>query len=255
MDRQIAFKSKKVNAAGVFLDTGDTASDFRVTSQEMEEITLDRFKGKTKVITTFPSLDTPVCDLQVKEFNQRASGFSPDVAVLGMSMDLPFAQKRFCQMNNIKDVFVLSDYKNKSFALNYGLLVKELQLLARSVMIVDAGNVIRYFQIVPEIASPPDYESAISALEKILAGPAPANDIPPVYDLSGNNWMKKDGVISKKISFSEKKDLILYSEILSALAGMEKIEFAIDSREKEAIISLTGNYSPILPLLISKIKT
>ena len=254
MDRQITFKGKEVSVAGVFLRVGDTASDFRVTSQEMEEVTLERYKGKTKVITTFPSLDTPVCDLQVKEFNQRASGFSVDVVILGISMDLPFAQRRFCQANNIKDVFVLSDYKSKSFALNYGLLIKELGLLARSVMIVDAGNVIRYFQLVPEMTSPPDYESAIAALKKILAGPVYAGSA-PAYDLPGNNWTKKDGAISKKISFSEKGDLIFYSEILSVLAGRENIEFAVDSREKEATISLTGDYSPTLPLLIDKINS
>ena len=110
--------------------------------------------------------------MQVKEFNKKASGFSKDVVVIGISKDLPFAQKRFCQDNNIKDSVILSDYKTSSFGLNYGVLIKELYLLARSVHIVDRDGVLRYSQIVPELTSPPDYEDVLKNLELVLKNSA-----------------------------------------------------------------------------------
>ncbi|MCM8816467.1 MAG: thiol peroxidase, partial [Candidatus Omnitrophica bacterium] len=110
----------------------------------MEETVLEKYQGKIKVITSFPSLDTPVCDLQVREFNKRASFLSDDVVVIGISMDLPFAQKRFCEASNIKNIFLYSDYKYLNFSLNYGLFIKELHLIARSALIIDKNNLIRY---------------------------------------------------------------------------------------------------------------
>ena len=144
------------------------APDFKVVSQDLKEISLADFKGKTKIITSFPSLDTPVCDLQVKEFNQRAAGVSQEVVILGISKDLPFAQQRFCESFEIKNVKVFSDYKTSSFGINYGLLIKELNLLARSVLILDKNDNLRYIQIVGELTTPPDYEDVLKNLSEIL---------------------------------------------------------------------------------------
>ena len=168
MAKQIRFKGNPVHLEGTELELGSKAPKFKVVSQDLEDVSLADFKGKVKVITSFPSLDTPVCDLQVKEFNKRASGFSPEVVVLGISKDLPFAQKRFCEMNGIKNVEVLSDYKYSSFGNNYGLLIKELNLLARAVLILDQNDIVRYIQIVEELTTPPDYEDALKNLQQIL---------------------------------------------------------------------------------------
>jgi thiol peroxidase len=110
----------------------------------------------------------------VKEFNKRASQMGPEVVVVGISMDLPFAQKRFCETFEIRNVRVVSDYKSASFGINYGLLIKELRLLARSVMIADNNNILRYLQIVPELTSPPDYEDAIKGLGEVIRNPSAA---------------------------------------------------------------------------------
>jgi thiol peroxidase len=172
MARIVTFKGKPVTLVGRGLKTGMIAPDFRVVSADAKETRLYDFKEKIKVINFFLSIDTPVCDLQVKEFNKRATGFSSDVVVLGISKDLPFAQKRFCEANNIKSVLTLSDYKFSSFGLNYGVLVKEMNLLGRGVVIIDKNNVIRYFRIVEELTTPPDYEDALKNLTEIIKNPA-----------------------------------------------------------------------------------
>lgn len=153
------------------LKTGVIAPDFKVVSQELKEVALRDFKGMIKILTSFPSLDTPVCDLQVKEFNKRASALSGEVVILGISKDLPFAQKRFCESFEIRNVKVLSDYKSSSFGINYGLLIKELNLLARSVLIVDKNDTLRYMQVTGELTDPVDYEDALKNLTGILNNP------------------------------------------------------------------------------------
>ena len=167
MPKTVIFKGTPMTLVGRDLTVGSPAPDFKVVSQEMKDVALSNFKGKIKVITFFLSLDTPVCDLQVKEFNKRASLLSSDVVVLGISKDLPFAQKRFCQSNDIKNVVVLSDYKDSSFGLNYGLLIKEMSLLARGVAIVDKKDILRYMEIVKELTTPPNYEEALKALAEV----------------------------------------------------------------------------------------
>ncbi len=172
MTGKITFKGSPLTLAGRVLKTGVIVPDFKVVSQDLKEISLRDFKGKIKILTSFPSLDTPVCDLQVKEFNKRATGLSADVVILGISKDLPFAQKRFCETFEIKNVTVLSDYKSSSFGINYGLLIKELNLLARSVLIVDKNDVLRYIQITGELTSPLDYEDVLKNLTDVLNNPS-----------------------------------------------------------------------------------
>ncbi len=177
MLKKVFFKGNPLTLVGREIKVGDKAPDFKVSSKDLKEVGLDGFKGKIKIITSFLSLDTPVCDLQVKEFNKRAASLAKDVVILGLSKDLPFAQIRFCEMNNITNVQVLSDYKYSSFGINYGLLIKELNLLARAIVIIDKEDRIRYVQIVEEETKHPDYDDALKNLEQILAkGPIGVKD-------------------------------------------------------------------------------
>ncbi|MBN1595949.1 thiol peroxidase [candidate division FCPU426 bacterium] len=170
--RTITAKGNELHLTGRMLEIGDEAPDFTVVGEDMQEIRLRDFGNKIKLLTTFPSLDTSTCQMQVKTFNQKAGGFDPDVVVVGISRDLPFAQKRFCEMNNITGVIAASDYRYASFGLNYGLLVRETRLLARAIVIADKNNVVRYRQIVPELSREPDYDDAMRELQKVVKDPA-----------------------------------------------------------------------------------
>lgn len=169
--RKIGFKGAPLTLVGRNIEEGNTAPDFRAVNGDLQEIRLSGFAGKVKIITSFPSIDTPVCDLQVKEFNKRAIGLSADTTIIAISKDLPFAQRRFCQANDIRNVLTISDYKYSSFGINYGLLIKELNLLARAVLIVDKNNIIRYVQIAQELTGALNYEDALNNLRKVMDNP------------------------------------------------------------------------------------
>lgn len=171
MSREIKFKGNPVTLVGRNTKIASPAADFRVVTQDLKEVGLADYAGKFKVITSFPSLDTPVCDLQVKEFNQRATNLGSDILVLGISKDLPFAQKRFCDTFAIKNIALLSDYKFSSFGINYGLLIKESNLLARAVVILDKNNILRYRQVVTEQSQPPDYQDVLKNLGEVIKTP------------------------------------------------------------------------------------
>lgn len=147
--------------------TGATAPDFTVLDGELNEVRLSDHPGKIKVISVTPSLDTPVCDLQLRRFNSEASQLPSEVVVMNISMDLPFAISRFCTTAGIDRVRVLSDHRDASFGSAFGLLIKESRLLARAVVILDRENVVRYCEIVPELSNHPDYEKALQALKAV----------------------------------------------------------------------------------------
>ena len=168
MARMITFRGAPLTLIGKQAKIGQRAFDFKLISQDLKEVKLSDFYGKIKVVNFFPSLDTPVCDLQVKEFNKKAAGLSPDIVVIGVSKDLPFAQARFCSLNEIKNEVVLSDYRFSSFGLNYGFLIKELNLLARGTIIIDQNQRIRYIQLVSEITHSVNFKDVFSALEDLL---------------------------------------------------------------------------------------
>jgi thiol peroxidase len=172
MRRTITFKGNPLTLVGRPVKEGDAAPDFKALAGDLKEVRLSQIKNPIKIVTSFPSLDTPVCDMQVKEFNERAASLSDDVAILGISNDLPFAQRRFCEANDIARMTVLSDYRYSSFGINYGLLIKELKLLARAVCILDRNDVVRYIQLVGELTVPPDYDRAIEKLREVVAKPA-----------------------------------------------------------------------------------
>ncbi|MFA0889631.1 MAG: thiol peroxidase [Synergistales bacterium] len=164
----ITMKGNPLTLVGPELKPQDKAPFFTVVDQNLVPKTLADFQGKFKVISVTPSLDTPVCDLQIHWFNEDAANQPRDVAVINISMDLPFAIRRFCATGGIDKAIALSDHRDASFGTNWGVLIKELRLLARSIFIVDPANVIRYVQIVPEQTSEPDYEAAIEALRKLM---------------------------------------------------------------------------------------
>ncbi|MCS7191402.1 MAG: thiol peroxidase [Armatimonadetes bacterium] len=165
----VTFRGNPLTLLGQDLQVGEKAPDFQVVDTDLKPVTLKDFAGKVVLISVTPSLDTPVCDAQGKKFNELATNLSEDVVVLNISVDLPFAQKRWCGINNIDRIKVVSDYQERDFGIKYGVLIKELKLLARSVWIVDKDGVIRYKQIVPEVTNEPDYEATMAALKEIVS--------------------------------------------------------------------------------------
>lgn len=165
----ISFKGNPLTLLGVESKVGDKAPDFMVLDNELNIKGLKSFEGKIKVISVTPSLDTPVCDLQARRFNAEAAKLSDDVVVLNISMDLPFALSRFCATAGIDKVKTFSDHREASFANAYGVMIKELRLLARSVFIIDKDDIIRYIEIVPEVTDQPDYDKVLEALKKLAS--------------------------------------------------------------------------------------
>lgn len=159
----ITFKGNSVTLLGPELKAGDKAPEFQVVDTALAPITLADFAGKTKIICAVPSLDTPVCDTETRRFNREAAQLPDDIVVLTVSLDLPFAQKNWCAAAGIDRVKILSDYQERSFGLAYGVLIKELMLLSRSIFVVDANDVVRYVQHVPEITEEPDYPAVLEA--------------------------------------------------------------------------------------------
>lgn len=157
-----------VTLTGAQLRVGDKAPDFTVLDGNLKEIRLKDFEGKIKVISVTPSLDTPVCDMQARRFNQEAAQLPDSVVILNISMDLPFAISRFCTTAGIDKVKAYSDHRDASFGNAYGVLIKELRLLARSIFILDKDNIICYIEIVPEVTSHTDYDKALKEVSSLL---------------------------------------------------------------------------------------
>lgn len=172
MARMVTFKGTPLALIGKPVKVGRQAFDFKLISQDLKVVKLSDFSGKIKVVNFFPSLDTPVCDLQVKEFNKKAAGLSSDIVVIGISKDLPFAQARFCSVNEIKNEIVLSDYRFSSFGLNYGFLISELNLLARGTLIIDRRDCLRYVQVVSEVTHSVNFDEVFDNLQDVLRASA-----------------------------------------------------------------------------------
>jgi thiol peroxidase len=164
----VTFKGNPLTLLGPEVRVGDKAPDFRVLDNAMQPVTLESFKGKLKIISAVPSLDTPVCDMETRKFNEEAGKLPEKVAILTISMDLPFAQARWCAAAGVEKVKTFSDYRDRSYGLAYGVLIKELKLLARTVFIIDEQDVIRYVERVPEITREPDYDRILSAVRALL---------------------------------------------------------------------------------------
>ncbi|CAB1076640.1 Thiol peroxidase, Tpx-type (EC [Olavius algarvensis Delta 1 endosymbiont] len=148
---------------------GDTVPDVALLGNDLSPVQLSSYKGKVCVISVVPSLDTPVCDMQTRKFNEQAGSLDDNVAILTMSMDLPFAQARWCGAAGVEKVVTLSDHRDAAFGEAFGLLIKELRLLARAVLVVDKDGKIQYAQLVNEVTEEPDYNAALEAVKKLLA--------------------------------------------------------------------------------------
>ena len=162
----VKFKGNPLTLVGQEVKVGLRAPDFQVLGQDLSPVTLATFAGKTLLISVVPSLDTPVCDAQTRRFNQEAAQLGT-VEILTVSVDLPFAQKRWCGAAGIDKVKVVSDHKDASFGKAYGVLIKELRLLSRSLFLVDGSGTVRYVEYVPEVTSHPNYDAALAAVRQL----------------------------------------------------------------------------------------
>jgi len=165
---KITFKGNPMTLVGPELKVGDAAPDFSVVDNSLAAVNLATYAGNIKVISAVPSLDTPVCDTETRRFNQEAAKLPEGVSILTISVDLPFAQKRWCGAAGIDKVVTLSDYRDRFFGLAYGVVIDELKLLSRSIFVVDRNDIIRYIQHVPEVTQEPNYEVVLLAVRELL---------------------------------------------------------------------------------------
>ncbi|SNV64585.1 thiol peroxidase [Veillonella rodentium] len=161
----VTFAGGPITLVGPEVKVGQQAPDFTVLSNDLQPKTLKDFDGKVKVISVVPSLDTGVCDAQTRWFNQDATSLSDDVVVLTISMDLPFAQKRWCGAAGVDKVVTLSDHKDTSFGEHYGFLIEELRLLSRGVVVINKDNKVTYVEYVPEVTQAVNFDAALEAIK------------------------------------------------------------------------------------------
>ena len=164
----ITFKGAGLTLLGNPVSAGETAPDFTVLANDLSFKTLADYKGSVLIISAVPSLDTPVCDVETRRFNQEAANLDESIKVLTISNDLPFAQARWCGAAGINAVETLSDHRDLAFGNAYGLVIKELRLLARAVLVLDKEGKIVYQEIVPEVTDEPNYDAAIAAAKAAL---------------------------------------------------------------------------------------
>jgi thiol peroxidase len=168
IDSLITMKGSPLNLVASPPRLGDHAPDCELLDNDLTPVKLSDFRPKVCIISSVPSLDTGICDKMTRRFNEEAAKIGKDVVVLTISMDLPFAQKRWCAAAGIENVKTLSDHRNAEFGNAYGLLIKELRLLARAVFVLDNDRVVRYIEVVSELTNEPDYDAAINAAKQLL---------------------------------------------------------------------------------------
>jgi thiol peroxidase len=164
----VTMKGKSLTLLGSEVKAGARAPDFEVVANDLTAVKFSSFAGKVCIISSVPSLDTSVCDTMTRRFNVEAGKLGKDVAVLTISMDLPFAQKRWCGAAGVENLQTLSDYRDASFGRGYGVLIKELRLLARAVFVVDKEGIVRHKQLVAELTNEPDYQAILKAVKELL---------------------------------------------------------------------------------------
>jgi thiol peroxidase len=164
----VTMKGNPIVLLGNEVKVGDLAPDFEVVDNGLSPVKFSSFRGKVCVLSSVPSLDTPVCDMETRRFNSEAAQLSDDVEILTISMDLPFAQARWCGAAGVTRVKTLSDHRDAAFGSGYGVLIKGLRLLARALFVVDRQGVVRYHELVKEITSEPDYTAVLAAVKDCL---------------------------------------------------------------------------------------
>lgn len=162
----VTMKGNPLTLIGNEAKVGEEAPDVIVLDNNLTPVKLSSYRPKICIISSVPSLDTPVCDIETRKFNEVVSKLEEKIRILTISMDLPFAQKRWCGAAGVENLQTLSDHREAQFGLAYGVLIKELRLLARAVFLVDQKGILQYIQLVKEIASEPDYEEIWGALKK-----------------------------------------------------------------------------------------
>lgn len=163
----ITMGGNPVTLIGKEIKVGDKAPDFTALKSDLSPYSLKDAGQGVKIISVVPSLDTGVCELQTINFNEQAAKLE-DVTILTLSVDLPFAQGRFCSANNIDKVLTLSDHRDLSFGMNYGYVIEELRLLARGIVIIDKDNIVKYVEYVKEVTDHPNYDKAIEEVKKLI---------------------------------------------------------------------------------------
>jgi thioredoxin-dependent peroxiredoxin len=164
----VTFGGNPLTLVGNEVKEGDKAPQFTVLEKDLKPVTLGDFEGKVKLISVTPSLDTPLCDLQARKFNEEAAALPDSVVVFNISMDLPFAIARFCTSAGIDKIKTLSDHRDASFGFAYGVLIKELRLLSRAIFVIDQKDVVTYVEVVPEVTNAPNYERALAEVKKLV---------------------------------------------------------------------------------------
>jgi thiol peroxidase len=169
--RTTIMRGKPLTLAGPEIKVGQKAPDFKLLAMDFSEVALSRSKGQIRLLSVVHSIDTPVCDLQTQRFEEEAAKFK-DIVLYAISMDLPFAQSRYCGAHGIKNLKTLSDHRDASFGRAYGVLIEDLRLMSRAIFIIDRDDTVRYVEYVPRVSNPPDYDRAIEALQKLAGQPA-----------------------------------------------------------------------------------
>ncbi len=163
----VTMKGNPLSLAGNDVQIGQSAPNCTLIANDLSEFQLSSLKGKKVILSVVPSLDTPICDLQTKRFNSEAANYGTDVAIVTISMDLPFAQARWCGATGSDQIQTLSDYRSAAFGEAYGVLIEGLRLLARAIFVVDANGDLQYKQIVSEVTDEPNYDEVLNAVKKL----------------------------------------------------------------------------------------
>lgn len=164
----IKVKGRDIALVGNMLETGKKAPAWQLTNIQMNEVSLDHYRGHLIILATMPSLDTATCSLEAMRFNTQASLLSNKIKIIVVSKDLPFTQAKWCQAKNANNIITLSAYKNNTFAKAYGVLLKDIELLARAIFIINEEGIIKYIQYVKHLADEPDYDSVLQAAQELI---------------------------------------------------------------------------------------
>lgn len=171
-NKNITFKGNKLSLLGNEIREGSKAPAFTLVGTDMNDVTLDSFKNKVMIIAAVPSLDTPTCQTETKRFNQEISKLGSECAMLVVSLDLPFAQSRWCGAEGVHNLITASDYKYRNFGEAYGTYIKEMGLLTRAIFVLDRQGTVKYVEYVPSISDEPDYAAALEAAKAALSSPS-----------------------------------------------------------------------------------
>jgi thiol peroxidase len=164
---KITFAGNPMPVSGKEIKVGDKAPDFTVVGNDLKPVKLSDYKGKVRVLSVFPSLDTGVCAAQTRKFNEEAAKLD-NIDILSISVDLPFAQKRFCGAEGIDQVVTLSDHKDLDFGKKYGFVMEPLRLLARGTVVIDKDDTVKYVEYVPEVTNEPNYDAALKVAKELV---------------------------------------------------------------------------------------